>query len=306
MLGEYLLRLTPTGPSGFEGLLAKMLTELTGLNFRLAKSGFQAGRDLSSREFGGNVIAVEAKRYGSSTELDERELLGEIVQAVNETPDLDLWVLVTTRDVNAQLSERLTAACNLLDIEFLHISNSSEPLNRLTALCANSQNVVLDSLSGLIDSDQAKSLIHELQTLTNALEYESLLENMRQQLISPQIGFDSWRNRQNKWFLEQIRSEERSRVAFGQALNVADKSVQLIERLSAWQQYDQWWKSWEDHRKPIAILGEEGDGKTWSVAAWLEKQLRSEVLFPVTVFVTSGNVATVSPEQLITDEVFRR
>src|SRR5687767_6209877 len=98
---DILRKLAPAGPEGFEGLIAHLLETLTGTHFYLAKSGSQEGRDMSSRSLNANVVAVECKRYGQSTELDERELLGELVQATRAIPDLDLWVLVTSRELSS-------------------------------------------------------------------------------------------------------------------------------------------------------------------------------------------------------------
>ncbi len=43
-----------------------------------------------------NANAIECKRYQASTDLDDRQLLGEVQQVSWSTPDLDLWVLVTS------------------------------------------------------------------------------------------------------------------------------------------------------------------------------------------------------------------
>src|SRR5215213_8205671 len=99
-LTEILRNLPAAGPLGFEGLIADLLSHFTGRQFHLAQSGTQQGRDMSSRHPYANVTAVECKRYGSSTELNQRELLGEIVQATIAIPDLDLWVLVASRDAS--------------------------------------------------------------------------------------------------------------------------------------------------------------------------------------------------------------
>ena len=63
-----LRRLDPTGPSGFEGLIARLLTRLTGSAFYVAKSGRQDGRDMVSDRHLGTRIAVESKRYREDTE----------------------------------------------------------------------------------------------------------------------------------------------------------------------------------------------------------------------------------------------
>jgi hypothetical protein len=44
-LRSALLKLKPTGEKGFEGLLARVLSKISGQDFRLAKSGLQLGKD---------------------------------------------------------------------------------------------------------------------------------------------------------------------------------------------------------------------------------------------------------------------
>jgi hypothetical protein len=100
---DLIRQIEPTGTEGFEGLVADLLEALTGRRFRLARAGSQAGRDMSLHEPNANVVAVECKRYGKDTELEERALQGELAQAVAAIPNLDVWVLVTSRDVPSQL-----------------------------------------------------------------------------------------------------------------------------------------------------------------------------------------------------------
>ncbi|MCP4157648.1 MAG: hypothetical protein GY757_58605 [bacterium] len=51
----------PAGDDEFEGLIKALLESHLGERFYIAKSGYQAGRDISNK-----YIAVECKRYGSS------------------------------------------------------------------------------------------------------------------------------------------------------------------------------------------------------------------------------------------------
>lgn len=303
MLKEFLLQLQPTGYEGFEGLIAQLLSELTELNFRLAKSGYQAGRDLSSRDFKANVIAVETKRYTSATPLNERELLGEIAQATFETPDLDLWILVTTRDVDAQLYEKLNATCNDSHLQFLLISAENEPLNTLAALCANAPNIVLEFIADQINVDQKRLIQRELQAVVELPRYTNIRNRLKDQLLSPLVGYKSWQNKQNKWFTEHVKNERQSRVAFGQILNVADINANLIKREKAWQKFDEWWEDWTNSRHLLVILGEEGDGKTWSIAAWIEQKIQENKMFPPVVFVPSGLARNSDIDQLILDQL---
>jgi len=68
------LQLLPaSGDRGFEGLVERLLTKLTGTSFLVRRSGSQQGRDIDSES-----VFVECKRYEESTELDERGLLTQV------------------------------------------------------------------------------------------------------------------------------------------------------------------------------------------------------------------------------------
>src|SRR5262245_29472170 len=77
-LRRILLALEPAGANGFEGLVAHALSAVTGLVFRLARSGSQFGRDATS-DPPPFAIAMEAKRYGGPLRLED--LAGKAVVA---------------------------------------------------------------------------------------------------------------------------------------------------------------------------------------------------------------------------------
>ena len=70
--------LKPEGAEGFEGLIAKLLEELTGERFYIAKTGYQAGKDLSTLGGSGNYLAVECKLYSPNTRAKESDLLSKL------------------------------------------------------------------------------------------------------------------------------------------------------------------------------------------------------------------------------------
>jgi hypothetical protein len=135
-LSEALRQFKPSGENGFEGLIAQLLQHLTGRRFYLAQSGSQEGRDMSSRDYGANIIAVECKRYNKNTTLDHRELSGELGQIRRSIPDLDIWVLVATRDVDSKLVDNLTQEAINLGIHFEVIAEDINKPDSLDVLCA--------------------------------------------------------------------------------------------------------------------------------------------------------------------------
>lgn len=291
-----LRKIHPSGKDGFEGLVARLLETLTGQYFHLAQSGTQLGRDMSAGSVNHNVIAVECKRYGDKTELDERELIGELVQAATAIPDLDLWVLIASRSIPSQLHEALRSTSDDCGITYFSISTDDGTPSSLELLCAQAIDLTLDFLEPqTTQSDLRKSL----EEIANSTQFNTQIERLREELLSPLVGYCNWATEQKRHFYHCLESKQDSRACFGQVIDVASDNIKVIQRKSIWTCLDEWLKQWENEPSPFVILGEEGDGKTWSAASWLSKQIKHNPEFPPVLFLSSTNVDSNDPETLI-------
>ena len=296
------LRLLPASNStGFEGLIALLLESLTRQPFCLAKAGSQAGRDMSSRYAQSNVIAVECKRYKNSTKLDIRELLGEIDENLSEMPDLDIWVLVASRTIkdSDQLRTALTQKAKKEGIDVHIIADDDETPSSIEVLCAYSLEILINFFRNNLLEDKTEletKTLQELgifiQSIKNNHLFSEKTSRLKEKFLSPLVGYSAWRVEQNKNFITSISSQEKSRSAFGQVLNIKDQEVNLIERKSLSGQLDDWFSQWINHKKIFTLTGEEGDGKTWGIAHWLSQQIGQNDNFPAVFFLSSINVKT--------------
>lgn len=85
-LKSFLLELRATGGDGFEGLMASVLTDITGISFRLAASGSQFGSDGSAvREEDG--VSFECKRYKDG--IPRSEILSKIAELSLSSASVD-------------------------------------------------------------------------------------------------------------------------------------------------------------------------------------------------------------------------
>uniref|UniRef100_B8HS68 NACHT domain-containing protein n=1 Tax=Cyanothece sp. (strain PCC 7425 / ATCC 29141) TaxID=395961 RepID=B8HS68_CYAP4 len=296
-----LRKLSHSGQSGFEGLIAKLLEILTEKHFHLAQTGTQLGRDISSSSIDADVIAVECKRYGKDSELDEEELLGKIVRAAKSIPDLDLWVLVTSRDVHSLLDEALRSTANDYGITYLAISTGDGTPSSLEVLCAQAINQVVN----LLESQDETRIRQSLIEIAKPTQFNQKVEQLRNELTSPLVGYNSWKIEQNRFFLQCLQSETESRKEFGQPINVEEEGVRLIKREAAWIHLDKWLNEWKATRQPLAVLGEEGDGKTWGVASWVSHKLKNVDDFPPVIFLSSTEINEDEPEGLISKAIAR-
>jgi hypothetical protein len=309
-LFDYLRSLDPSGPDGFEGLIAQLMEALTGRRFSLARSGYQAGRDMSTSPCRTNRIAVECKRFLSNTNFNERELLGELVQVSRDIPDLDLWVIVTTKNLEDRIQSSVCTAARDKGFEVLIIDSEMAEDNApssMEILCGNAR----DTVSSFIKRQNSKVDMGELEQILNSIathpSSQNRINELRNGLSSPLIGFENLRHNQNQWLLTRFRDARESRAAFGQVLNVADVRVSLIDRIKAWKSIDEWYVSWETNHSFLAILGEEGDGKTWAIATYLYKKLKANENFPLVLFITSTNIPSTSdPQELLAQLIARQ
>jgi len=92
-LKQALQQMPATGDHGFEGLIAVLLSALTGDRYYVARSGDQPADAVS----GAGSIAVQTKRYLDSTSIDETDFEGDYSKACRSFPNLDCYVFAATR-----------------------------------------------------------------------------------------------------------------------------------------------------------------------------------------------------------------
>jgi len=302
-LSEALRQFKPSGENGFEGLIAQLLQHLTGRRFYLAQSGSQEGRDMSSRDYGANIIAVECKRYNKNTTLDHRELSGELGQIRRSIPDLDIWVLVATRDVDSKLVDNLTQEAINLGIHFEVIAEDINKPDSLDVLCANSPNTVNEFFKKYtpVGDSQLGELKKYLEYIINHPQFQEKKESLKSKFCSDLVGYDNWRTNRNNQFLEYLKSERKSRNAFIQPINILSDNLKFIERKELREQLDSWYSQWGNDKKIFTLLGQEGDGKTWGIAHWLSLKIHQDNYFPAIIFLSSHKISSNEPLTLFTN-----
>src|SRR6266436_2469557 len=125
-----------------EKLAAGLVGRLLGITIAIAKSGFQHGADAGPAGQQGRRFRVECKKYGDGTSLSDRELLGEVDQALGRDEALEAWILVTTRSVSEQLAQELVQKGERLGVPILIIDWRDHELAPLAALCAFAPDLV--------------------------------------------------------------------------------------------------------------------------------------------------------------------
>ena len=202
------------------------------------------------------------------------------------------------RDIIAKLSE----SARKKSIEVMTIETNDSSLGSLAIICAAAPEIVLDHIKRHLPGEDLKSITHFLDSVKQDPDYSTLLDRMRENLSPAYIGYENYRLKQNEWFKTRLYLERSSRAAFGQLLNVLDSNIRFISRKGLDTEIDAWFNAWEGAHKIFALLGEEGDGKTWAVANWLTKKI-SSVCFPAVVLLASKNVNSSEPLEVLAKSI---
>jgi hypothetical protein len=262
-----LLKLWPTGASGFEGLVAMALARVTNLTFRLAKSGLQFGRDATTPR-GRFAIAMEAKRYDDALRLED--LAGKIWIAANElTGDVDLWTLCATAEVGEGVLSRLEAMLEERGLNLLVLDWTNAALPRLAILLAAAAEDVIAWCATSVPPLQAEAVARALTTVRSQPSFDESLAQLRRDLNGAAVGLSSFCAANEDWAERALSDRAVSRVAFGQYLTVADPTGVTVERPALTAELMAAIAQNSDRSSCITVLGPEGSGKSWLVAnAW--------------------------------------
>jgi len=257
-LTTLLAHLRKGAPGQLEELAADLVTRLIGVQLPVAASGFQAGGDSGTAGRGGRHLRVECKRYGDRTSLSDRELEGEIDQALRRNPALEVWVLVATRAVSETTQETLNIKAREtgLPIIVLDWSIRAGALPDLAALCGWG--------SDCVQARYGKSAAQAASSL--ATDAHAVVARIQKELEPWVVGFEQIRQVTHRRLDALWNSRSEAYAAFAQ--DVAGGVAQhLVSRRAPSALLDEWWATLDE--KPVAVYGMEGVGKTWAVMQWL-------------------------------------
>jgi hypothetical protein len=261
-LRTQLLQLEPAGPNGFEGLIASALADLTGLTFRLAKSGSQFGRDASTPR-GRFAIAMEAKRYKEPLRLED--VAGKIWVASNElASNVDVWVLCATSEMGDGVLPKLEQMLEDKGITLLILDWTLAPLPRLATLLAATRSSVKQWLEQHTSSATAETVDSELQLVEGNAAFITARDQLIRGVSAGHAGLAALAKVNQDWSTRAFSDRISSKSAFGQYLTVLDGTHTVIVRSALNAELSIALKA----RGCVAILGPEGVGKSWLVANW--------------------------------------
>jgi hypothetical protein len=262
-------------PADFERLIAALIGRIMGITITVAKSGFQHGADAGTAGRQSRRLRIETKRYSDTNPLNERELLGELEQASQRDPALELWVLGATTETKEQLENSLYASGLKQGIPVLIVDwKQGGQFPAVAALCASDPDVV-DEIAGVTAGNLARRLVPAAGHAIGAL---------RRDLSAWQPGFETVAKSAQTWLERLWNSPAESVAALGQDAAGGSEST-FLARTAVIKDLDDWQVAATN--APAVVVGEEGMGKTWATLGWLNANLAS---LPITLVIPSGAV----------------
>ena len=211
-LRTFLLRLCPTGADGFEGLMASVLTDITGMPFRLAASGSQFGSDGSAvQEEDG--VSFECKRY--EDRIPRGAVLSKIAELSLSSASVDAWFLCATSEVSAQLAGDVSRHGREFGIGTL-VLDWAGVLPRLAVAVAMSPDVLRHSFAA------EPSVWAAVQAVRAASDFDARAEQLRRDLREPLIGTEVARRENAAWLMAAFSDRNTATLAFGEPLSPLD------------------------------------------------------------------------------------
>jgi hypothetical protein len=265
-LQDILVGLPPAGPSGFEGLIATALSSFTGQVFRLAKSGLQYGRDASSAP-ARFAVAMEAKRY--SANLTTEDLIGKASVAGGALRNLvDIWVLGATSEVGEGTIVTLSELLQEFGITFLPLDWAERPLPPLAVLLASTRSATVSWFATHVSAIDQTTLASDLDTVVSAAAFDAQRRALFASLSEAEVGLGPLRDQTRAWLQERFTTRLKSQQSFSQFLTVSDADRPALQRPAITTAIDDAVNSALTAESVIALVGEEGVGKSWAAAQW--------------------------------------
>ena len=253
-----LLRLSATGSDGFEGLMATVLTDITGIPFRVAAGGSQFGSDGNAASEDDGVY-FECKRY--KDRIPRSEILSKIADLSIRSTSVEAWFLCATSEVSAQIARDVQEIGQRVGIAtfVLDWTGALPPLAVALAMSPN-------ATRHLAAADASASAAAALEAIRADSGFNARAEQLRRALREPLVGTEVARQANAAWLTAAFANRDRATMVFGEPLSPLDEAhgparlrADLVCKVEPFLTGDA-------AGTTLCVLGGEGAGKSWLVA----------------------------------------
>jgi hypothetical protein len=275
-------------------VLRDAVAKVSSQNLRLMKSGPQGGVDMATdASTSVPTVAVESKRYGERTGLPLDQLKAKLVDSVHQRPALDLFAVGATKEISRGDQDALAKMGDELGIGVVIIDwpRSATELPALAVLCALAPESLLARISQTAEVEAC------LDAVRKDARFATASADLNKRLTQPDLGWSAARRAMADWLREAFASRNAAQGKLGSWMNLLDANVRRIQRSRLNEALDQWWK---ERIAPLALLGDEGVGKSWAALAWWHKKAGSDGTgLPLTLVIPAREVADADMEVLL-------
>jgi hypothetical protein len=264
----------------FENLVAALLSRLLEVPIAVAKSGFQYGGDAGPAGQQERRFRIECKKYRDTTSLSDRELLGEMDQALARDEALEAWFLAATRNVPEQLVQDLILKGDKIGVPVVILDWKDKEIAVISALCAFNPNIVEKEFS-----KEAGELARILQPASG-----NAIDMLRRDLQSWSLGFETLRKQSHEMLDKIWNSPRESNAKFGQNAAGGAQSNK-VKRIAVNEKLSEWWRGLSQDDASATVVGWDGVGKTWATLEWLVDNKEEQ---PIILIVPSSAAAALS------------
>lgn len=302
-----LQNLSPSGPNGFEGILAIIMGRLTGQPFRLASSGTQRGRDGDSA-FDDGATYFEGKRYKESP--SKKEIWGKLGDlAIDDAGQVDVWVLGATCEVAAQTVTDARKFAAQFGLGIVPLDWSDTALGPLligtVAAGDDAKTFISDNLAGTPHAHLVPDAAAAIDYFAAQPDMLGQIAALKTSLSGEQASLGNARASNHAWLQKLFKDRVLARAEFGQPLApLDDGGLVALQRTQESELAPAF--SGRPASDLYAVVGDEGVGKSWLCAsAWLRADPRSLLLI-CTADELLADGATSDFEAFLIDKLIRQ
>ena len=292
-----LLKLDATGAEGFEGLIAATLTEITGVPFRLAGGGRQYGVD-AEPAYESDSIYFEAKRYDGP--ISREKVLSKIAElSISNDSDMELWVLGATTSITSQLADDVHKLGQQNGISTLILDWSGQGIPPLAVALAMSETEAAAFLNQHVEKGLAAKAATALKAIRKSDAFEGHAARIRLKLKEPTLGFGMARRANIEWLTSVFSDRQKARRFLQQPLAPQDQSAGTFLTRDTLVNCMRPFLTCKPDDGIVAVLGDEGNGKSWLVAqSWLCLEAK-----PVMIVLMPDDFRQASPTDDLKDVI---
>ena len=273
-LKRAILQLAPTGPNGFEGLLAAVLTLVCGQPFRLASSGTQRGRDGDSA-FDVGATYFEAKLY--SGDVPKRDIAVKVMDLMaDDQGQVDTWIICSTSAIPAQNAMDYSRTFDSIGIGLVlldWVDNARlPPLAAVVVMGGEvARDFLIEQINDPIDAKLLSDALIAIDQLAVLPEFASQSERLREEIKNPSVGLGLAKEANRTWLTRIFSCQALASQQLGQPLAPRDTSMDYLQPRTNLCDKLRNAFSGRSSRSVFVVIGAEGTGKSWLLAnTWMQ------------------------------------